>query len=162
MNVEDRLVIDSRLDAIAQARNWLAERAGQAGFPSDTISDLKLAISEAITNVVRHAYNGEPDHQIILSLVIDDKALTLTIRDFGRPFDASGYRPPDLNEPQEAGYGMFLMHSLMDEVHYDTSSGVGTTLTLVKRRGGTPSTGHCGELVEPSGQDPSAGSGQAP
>lgn len=133
MNVEDRLVIDSRLEAVAQARDWLAERASQAGFPPSMINDLKLAFTEAATNVVRHAYGGQPGHEIILSLATDDEALTLTIRDFGRQFDTDRYQEPNLSEPQEGGYGVFLMHNLMDEVRYDTPE-EGTTLTLVKRR----------------------------
>ena len=134
MSVKDRLVIDSRLEAAAQAREWIAERAKQARLSRETVSDLKLALTEAITNVVRHSYDDEPGHQIILSWAVDDETLTLTIRDFGRPFDASNYQSPDLSELQTGGYGIFLIQSLMDEVRYDTSSGLGTTLTLVKQR----------------------------
>ncbi len=138
MNAEDRLVIDSRLEAVAEARDWLAKRASQAGFSTSTVGDLKLALTEAITNVVRHAYGGEAGRQIVLSLATDDESLTLTIRDFGRPFDTGRYRTPDLSDPQEGGYGIFLIRSLMDEVHYDTSAEEGTTLTLIKRRDKSP------------------------
>ena len=138
MNAQERLVIDSRLEAAAEARAWLVEQASQAGFSADTINDLKLALTEAVTNVVRHAYGGEPGHQIILSLAADAEALTLTVRDYGRPFDASLYQSPDLSEPQEGGYGMLLLRRLTDEARYDTSSETGTTLTLVKRRVKSP------------------------
>ena len=136
MDIKDRLVIDSRFDAVGQARDWLAQQATRAGFPSGDVNDLKLALTEAVTNIVRYAYDGEPDHQIILSLSIDDDALMVAIRDFGRPFDGSNHQAPNLDasDPQENGYGIFLIKSLMDEVYYDTSSGTGTTLTLVKRR----------------------------
>jgi serine/threonine-protein kinase RsbW len=136
MDVKDRLVIDSRFEAVSQARDWLAKRAVRAGFPSGSVNDLKLALTEAVTNIVRYAYDGEPGHEIILSLLIDDDALTVVIRDFGRPFDGSNHQAPNLNasDPQENGYGIFLIKRLMDEVHYDASSGTGTTLTLVKQR----------------------------
>lgn len=134
MGAKDRLVVDSRLEALSQAREWVAERARQARLSRETIGDLKLVLTEAVTNVVRYSYDGEPGHQIILSWTVDDETLTLTIRDFGRPFDASSYQSPDLGELQTGGYGVFLIRNLMDEVRYDTSSGVGTTLTLVKRR----------------------------
>lgn len=141
MGVNDRLVIDSRTEEIARARDWLVKQTVRAKFSRETIGDLKLALTEAISNVVCHSYDSEPGHQIILSLIVDDEALTLTIRDFGRPFDASHYQPPNLNELHEGGYGIFLMQSLMDRVDYDTSSGVGATLTLVKRRDRNSSTG---------------------
>jgi serine/threonine-protein kinase RsbW len=142
MNTENRLVIDSRPEAVAEARAWLAERARQAGFSPNAIGDLKLAVTEAVTNVVYHAYGGEPGHEIILSLNVDEEALTLTVRDLAhRQFDGD-YPTPDLNgELPEGGYGVFLIHKTMDEVHYDTSSEVGTTLTMVKRRGRAPATG---------------------
>ncbi len=141
MDVNDRLVIDSRTEEIARARDWLTKQAIQAKFSRETIGDLKLALTEAISNVVCHSYDNEPGHQIILSLIVDDEVLTLAIRDFGRPFDVSRYQPPDLNELHEGGYGIFLIQSLMDQVDYDTSSGAGATLTLVKRRDKNPSTG---------------------
>jgi len=138
MDVKDQLVIDSRLDAVAEAREWLVSRTVQAGVSTKTINDLKLVLTEALSNVVRHAYDDEPGHPIELSLVVDAGALTLTIHDYGRPFDADSYQAPDLSDPQEGGYGVFLMHNLMDQVHYDVSSGTGTTLTLVKRRKDSP------------------------
>lgn len=141
MSVNDRLVIDSRTEEIVRARDWLAEQAIRAKFSRETVGDLKLALTEAVSNVVCHSYDSEPGHQIILSLSVDDEALILTIRDFGRPFDVSLYQPPDLNKLHEGGYGVFLIHSLMDQVDYDTSSGAGATLTLVKRRDKNPSTG---------------------
>ena len=123
MSAKDRLVIDSRLEAVSQAREWVVERAKQARLSRETIGDLKLVLTEAVTNVVRHSYDGEPGHQIILSWAVDDETLTLTIRDFGRPFDPSRYQPPDLSELQTGGYGIFLIQSLMDEVRYDTLGG---------------------------------------
>ena len=112
----------------------LAKLTSQVGFPPKTVSDLKLVLTEAIGNVVHYAYNGEPGHQIILSLSTDDEALTLTIHDFGHPPDTDRYQTPDLNELREGGYAAFLIHSLMDEVRCDASPETGTTLTLVKRR----------------------------
>ncbi len=134
MDVKDQLVIDSRLEAVAQAQDWLAQLASKAGFPAETVGDLKLVLTEAIGNVVHYAYDGEPGHQIILSLSTDDEALTLTIRDFGHPPDTSRYHTPDLSDLREGGYDAFLIHSLTDEVRYDASPEEGTTLTLVKQR----------------------------
>ena len=134
MNAESQLIIDSRREAIAQARDWLAELTSQAGFSPQTISDLKLVLAEALGNVIHYAYDGEPGHQIILSLSTDDEGLTLTIHDFGHPPDASRYQTPDLSELREGGYDAFLIHSLMDKVCYDASPEKGTTLTLIKWR----------------------------
>jgi serine/threonine-protein kinase RsbW len=134
MNLKNQLTIDSRLEEAAQACDWLADLASQAGFTPTIIGDLKLVLTEAIGNVVYYSYDGEPGHPITLSLSMDEEALTLTIRDFGHPPDVSRYHTPDLSELREGNYDAFLIHSLMDEVRYDASPETGATLTLVKYR----------------------------
>ncbi|MFQ5595366.1 MAG: ATP-binding protein [Anaerolineae bacterium] len=131
---DEDLVIQSRLERISDARRWLTEHARAAGFAEDAILDLRLVVSEALANVVEHAYGGASDQEIRLALVIDDEKLCLIIRDFGRKFDLAHYTAPDLDQPSEGGYGVFLMHELMDEVTYDTSPPTGTKLTLVRYR----------------------------
>ena len=133
---KDTLVIKSRLDQIARARSWIAEKAQAAGFSPDEIFALKLVVSEACTNIIRHAYEGAEDKDIILSASIEGDKLLLTIRDFGKKFDLSRYNPPDLERPSESGYGVYLIMELMDEVEYDTSPPEGTILRMVKRKGG--------------------------
>jgi serine/threonine-protein kinase RsbW len=130
------LIIQSRLEATTEARQWIGQVAQQAGFDADTVFNIELAVGEALANVVRHAYQGETEHKIHLTLSIDDEKLYLTIRDFGQKFEPDTYKPPDLDSPTEGGYGIFLMYELMDEVSYDTSLPDGTRLKLVKYRPG--------------------------
>lgn len=132
--MRDTLVIKSRLDRVAEARRWVAHQARSAGFDHDTVSELELVISEALSNVVKHAYGGNEGHEIHLSVTIDDEKLSLTIRDFGQRFDPTTYTPPDLDNPAEGGYGVYLIQELMDEVTYDTSLPEGTRLSMVKYR----------------------------
>jgi len=135
---EDTLVIKSQPAQIARVRNWVAEKARDADFSTEDIFALKLAVSEACTNVIEHAYEGADDKDIVVSVSIEGDALSLTIRDFGKKFDLSGYKPPDLDTPSEGGYGIYLTRELMDEVEYDTSPPEGTVLRMVKRKGGSP------------------------
>lgn len=129
-----RLTIESRFDRIAEARRWATQRARAAGFDEEAISAIELALAEALANVIKHAYQGDENQEIRLGLRIDDEKLTLTIRDFGRKFDLETYTPPDLDDPAEGGYGVYLIHQLMDEVIYDTSLPQGTKLTLIRYR----------------------------
>lgn len=132
--IREALIIKSQLDRIPEARHWAARQARIAGFGEEAVSAVELALTEALANVVKHAYGGDEDQEIRLCLVIDDEKLSLTIRDFGRRFDPASYSPPDLNVPAEGGYGVYLMHQLMDEVTYDTSPPTGSRLHLVKYR----------------------------
>jgi serine/threonine-protein kinase RsbW len=136
MGIQADLVIASRIEELARARRWAGEYAAAGGFPSKDVHDLGLVVSEACANVIKHAYRGEPNHTIELHLAIDETRLVLSIRDQGEKFDLDGYQPPDLTEPHEGGYGVFIIRSLMDEVTYETAGEQGTTLTLVKYREG--------------------------
>ncbi len=138
MGTHWQLLIDSRLEEVSRARKWLSEHASAEGFSDAEVRKLGLVVSEACVNVIEHAYGGEPGNPIELRLIIDDASLVLKIRDFGAEFDLEAYEPPDLSEPHEGGYGVFIVRSLMDEVEYDTSSEQGTTLTLVRRRSSKP------------------------
>lgn len=137
--MRSELLIDSRVEEVARARNWLTEHASAEGFSSKDVRNLGLVVSEACVNVIEHAYRGQPGNPIELSLSIDEANLTLTIRDVGEKFDPETYEPPDLSEPHESGYGVFIIRSLMDEVRYDTSAKQGTTLMLIKHRSGPQS-----------------------
>ncbi len=128
------LLLDSRLEEITRARQWLTEHASAQGFSDKEVRNLGLVVSEACANVIKHAYGGRAGNPIELRLTIDERSLTLKICDTGVKFDLEGYQPPDLSEPHEGGYGVFIIHSLMDEVEYDSSQERGTTLTLVKNR----------------------------
>ena len=134
--MQAELVIHSSPTELRRARSWLSDHARAAGFSDPDVRDLALVVSEACANVIEHAYRGEPDHPINLKLNVDDDRLELLVRDFGAPFDQASYHPPDLDEPQEGGYGVFIIRTLMDEVDYDVSEQPGTTLRLVKNRWG--------------------------
>jgi len=128
------LVVKSRPDQIAKVRNWVAEEAQAAGFSAEDIFALKLAISETCSNVVRHAYEGADDKDIVVSVSIEEDVFSLTVRDFGKKFDFSRHKAPNLDKPSEGGYGIYLIRELMDEVEYDTSPPQGTVLRMVKRK----------------------------
>jgi serine/threonine-protein kinase RsbW len=122
------------LELAGQVREWIGERARAAGFDEEAVNDIALAVSEAISNIVRHAYEGRADGRIETTLTVDDTALTLRLRDYGHKFDPDAYQTPDLDTPTEGGYGIFLTRTVMDEVRYDTSHAEGTELILVKKR----------------------------
>ncbi len=141
MAIQSEMLIDSRVEEVSRARRWLSDHAAAEGFSEGDVRKLGLVLSEACVNVIEHAYLGEVGHPIELQLSIDDESLRLTVRDTGARFELEDYEPPDLDEPHEGGYGVFIMRSLMDEVSYSTSGQQGTTLTLIKRRPARPSQG---------------------
>ena len=131
--VRSILKIRSELSEVARARAWVSTLAHRAGLSSQEGYELQLAVSEACTNAIEHAYGMEKGHKVELSAWIDRCAIRLTIRDFGRKLDLNRYQEPDLENPPAGGYGIYLLRQLMDEVLFDTSHNEGTAVTLIKR-----------------------------
>lgn len=115
-------------------RGWLERIARAAGLDRRAAQETALAVNEVCANVHRHAYGGSRDGRIDLSAESDRTSgrLRLTVRDYGVPFDVEAVPAPSA-EPQEGGYGVFLIRSLMDHVEF-TNMGIGTRVVLVKTR----------------------------
>lgn len=105
------------------------------GLPQSESSlyNLQLALHEILTNIIQHAYQGSPTGRIRLIFSVDeiDRQLMIETHDWGRPFDLAATPTPDLDHPQEHGYGLFLIHALMDQVTYLPQDD-GNTWRLVK------------------------------
>lgn len=130
------LTITSRRECIDDARRWLAGHAQAAGFGEEAIRELELALTEALANVIEHAYAGDETREIALFVALDRDRLEVRVRDWGVSSDAAGYSRRNLDHPGEGGYGVYLMDQLMDAVTREPQSGGGTLLTLVKRKEG--------------------------
>ena len=86
--------------------------------------NVELAVYEVCTNIVQHAYAGI-NGRILLNFSLDrtGKKITVSTEDTGRSFDLTGSNV-QLPEPgSERGYGLFLVHQLVDDVHYRSESG---------------------------------------
>lgn len=85
----------------------------------NALYNVQLAVHEACTNIVDHAYDGVPGRiQIRISLDVQTQELVVTLQDNGRTFDPTLVNPPDLEKAQVRGYGLHLMQQLLDEVTY--------------------------------------------
>jgi serine/threonine-protein kinase RsbW len=131
--VNDTYALPTTLPSIDDARRWVSAHARLA-LDAAAIGELEIAMTEALSNVIRHSYDEQPGDRILLSLRIDDDKLELGIRDRGRPFDTDAYVPPDLDVPSDSGYGVFLMEELMDEVTRVPLDEGGTLVSLVRYR----------------------------
>ena len=134
MIASDTLTIASRTAAIDDARTWLTAFLVPAGASVEAVWATEMALTEALANVITHAYGGDESQKIHLSLELHDDRCEIVIVDSGRPFDESAYEPPDFTEARAGGYGVHLIGELMDEVERTVTPDGGTRLRLVKRR----------------------------
>ncbi len=130
----ESLSLPSRLACIGRARKWVRGHAEAAGFGEEETWAIELALAEALSNVIRHGYGGDPGQRIDLTIEIDADKLSISVRDYARAFDPRSIVTRDLGPPGPGGYGLHLIGELMDDVNRDTSSGNGTVLRLVKHR----------------------------
>ena len=112
----------------------LVERIGSdCELTADFMTRLKLALDEALTNIMRHSYGGDRHGRIEVTVERNGSALTFRLRDWGRKADPAEIRSRSLDEVRPGGLGVHFIKATMDEVNYDTSQAEGTVLTLVKQ-----------------------------
>jgi anti-sigma regulatory factor (Ser/Thr protein kinase) len=96
---------------------------------------LRLAVEEAVTNVILYAYPGRTGQPISIRFEAEAQRVKVVICDSGIPFDPTRLVPPDLKLPLESrpigGLGTFLLKELMSEVQY-RREGDRNILTLIK------------------------------
>jgi anti-sigma regulatory factor (Ser/Thr protein kinase) len=110
------------------------------GFNSDTVDDIVLAVDEACTNAIRHAYNGDTCRNISLYLSEEDGSLVIEVRDDGKPAPREKFNqrvecPPD--DPMQitpGGLGIPLMHAVFDSVEFDCGETSGNRVRLRLKR----------------------------
>lgn len=126
-----------RFDSLARIGKFIERATKEAGFDESTTYAVQLAVDEACSNIIEHAYGGENKGDIGCTYRIANNRLTITLRDTGRPFDPEKIQEPNFGAPIEElkprGAGLFLMRKLMDEIRFDFDQKLGNVLTLVKR-----------------------------
>jgi serine/threonine-protein kinase RsbW len=118
--------------------NWIGKAAEQAGLDGSAVYAVQLAVDEACTNIIEHAYGGEDKGNIDLSTDVTESAFTIILRDHGKPFNPDLIPMPKTNLPldeiQPRGLGLYLMRRMMDEVQFQFSSDQGNILRMVKHK----------------------------
>lgn len=132
--------IPSRAEAVRWA--CLAIRGVLEGvvMEEDDMYYVELAVSEAVTNAMRHAYGGSPDYAIGVHMVVEPERLVVEISDTGKPLDVArveGAGLPEHDSPEAAagGRGLFLISQAMDETRTERR-GDRNVFIMTKRHGG--------------------------
>lgn len=122
------MTIPSSTRYLEDVREFVTNKARSADFSESVVEQLKIAVDEACTNVIKHAYDGEGEHVIDIAVIITHDKLVVRIRDRGRSFDPNTYSEPNLIEFAKSrkggGLGVHIINRLMDRVEYRTKGGV--------------------------------------
>ncbi len=128
-----RLRIPARAEYVALARLALSGLADLAALPEELVADLKLALTEAVSNSVRHAY-GDGGGFVSVAYELGHDSLAVEVVDDGEGFDPD--RPPALEgeELTEGGLGIAIIRTIADDFELDSRPGVrGSRLRFAKR-----------------------------
>jgi len=138
--MRDEMRVAATIENVRPISDFIRRAGRHLRLPDEVLFDIDLAVEEASTNIVRHAYGPGQVGDIRVRVETVDDDLLITFTDWGRPFEAdAAYLAVDvpLEVRAEGGMGVLLMHELMDDVTRTTSSVPGgpNVLRLVKHVG---------------------------
>ncbi|MFD2760139.1 anti-sigma B factor RsbW [Lentibacillus juripiscarius] len=128
--------VPARAEYVGIVRLSISGIANRIGFTCEDIEDLKVAVSEAITNAVDHAYQ-EIDGEVSVGFGVYEDRLEVMVADHGGSFDLNevkgGIGPyqgsESVEDLREGGFGLFLIDALMDRVEINNNHGVIVLMT---------------------------------
>ena len=122
------LSVDSSTKHLAEVRDFVAGHAQNVGLSEKIIDEIRLAVDEAFTNIIKHAYKNTPQKPVLIEVGIDNTRLWISIKDQGEGFKPDEYRAPDIlkriKNKQRGGMGVYLIQKLMDQVQYNQTGGM--------------------------------------
>jgi anti-sigma regulatory factor (Ser/Thr protein kinase) len=124
--------------SLEKISEFVIQAAQDAGLNEQGVYEVELAVDEACCNIIDHAYGGEDQGDMQCTVRVREGELTVMLQDHGRPFNPDKVPKPIFNVPlqklKRRGVGFYLMHKMVDELHYEPSPDRGNLLTLVKRK----------------------------
>ena len=116
------LTLSNRMEEVPRLVERLDLFGQEAQLPDDVVFRLTVALDEVVTNIVRHAFDSQGGHDILLGITVDERFVTAVVEDDGPPFDLRTVAPADIDAPIEfrpiGGLGVHLVRSLTHALEY--------------------------------------------
>ena len=120
--------VQASTEHLAEVRDFVAKHASEFGFAQQDVEDIRLAVDEAYTNIIKHAYEFDEHKSVDIELGYNSNKFWISLLDTGDAFDPSDYSKPDvrqkIKEKKRGGVGVYLIRKLMDDVEYKTKGSV--------------------------------------
>ncbi|HEC22628.1 MAG TPA: ATP-binding protein [Chloroflexi bacterium] len=131
------LRVPARLESVRLLTDLVTDLARRARLGEEAVFHCQLAMDEACTNIIKHAYANDPSGEIEMVLRIGNGECEIQLVDFGEPYDPERVPPPQkassIEDARPGGLGLYLIRNVMDEVRYIPGP-EGNRLVMVKRR----------------------------
>lgn len=135
MQIEKRF--PGRFESLGKISLFVKKAAEDVGLDETQTYAVELAVDEAASNIIEHAYGAEDVGDIYCACIINNDRLTVILKDKGKPFDPDAV--PEVNtklsldERTPGGAGVFLMRKVMDSVQFEFTHEE-NILTMVKMK----------------------------
>jgi serine/threonine-protein kinase RsbW len=126
------LPLNTRL--LPKTRQALAGYLEEVAMPEETLHDVILALDEACTNVIRHAFPGTADGEYHVSAVVEGGEIRITVEDHGVGFDASRLDEAWVEPDATSGRGLSIIQSVMSSVDVTRPTGDGGTRLVMRKK----------------------------
>ena len=138
---EVNVKIKGMLENVALVRVIVASILAKTNITLDELSDIKTAVSEAVSNAIEHGYNMEQNGDVELYIKLGELDsmiyfwIKVVDRGVGIEDVALATTPTYTTKPEleHAGMGFTIMETFMDEVLIDSKLGEGTSVTMTKK-----------------------------
>jgi PAS domain S-box-containing protein len=127
--------LNSDLKSLCRAREFVREFCTdlpETAIDEDSAGALELAVNEAASNIMKHAYHGRTDQRIGIEAEAFPNRVSIRLHHFGDPFDPTAAPPPPLDGSRESGFGAYIISRSVDDVRYSRDERGGSCVTLVK------------------------------
>lgn len=126
-----RFSVPGKPEYVSMIRLAVSSAANTAGFNIEEIDDIKIAVSEACTNVVCHGQLKENDvYEVICN--IGENEFFISVEDKAGGYDVDEYKKPSIDELKPGGMGLYIIQALMDKVDIVSQVGQGTKIEMIK------------------------------
>jgi len=136
MAEQTTLILKNDVSELERVLSFVSELCVRNSIPPETEYDLNLALDEIVTNVAKHAYPGDGEHQFTLHITVTHEEIVAQVEDDGIEFNPLEHPTPDLDAPlverKEGGLGIFLVRQIMTSVEYQRVA-VKNVVTLRKK-----------------------------
>jgi len=131
--VEKRFELIASSEILPPLRKELRELFIEAGWEKKSVEETLLAIDEALTNVIRHAYQGQAG-KIDVRVDVSPEKIEVVMEDRGRKFDPTQVPSPELPRHKPGGLGVHFIRTIMDHMSYERLEPDVNRLRLIKHR----------------------------
>ena len=131
--MEKRFELNASSEVLSPFRKELRQILTRVGWEKKATEEILLAVDEALTNIIRHAYQGGTGKMAVSVTAADDR-IEIVLEDRGKKFDPTQVPSPELPRHKPGGLGVHFIRTIMDQMIYEGQGPGGNRLRLIKRK----------------------------